>query len=190
MMSSWSRRTNQVWAMGSRGRLAACFLDSLATLEIPALGCGIPTVVSLISLRDGWQAEQPDRWLLLATWEVPAPLYGRIRGTHRSLQRRAGPLSGSLVPTGQWWAHLPMMPGYNNNTVNKLRLWRCPGQQSSTFRYSTRATTPRCGRQNFSENISRGSLSQRQRSRTVRLQQGVLLLLVPSMTLSAFAKPR
>jgi glycogen phosphorylase len=63
---------------GGLGRLAACFLDSLATLEIPALGYGICYEFGIFKqdIRDGWQAERPDTWLQLGNpWEIPRPEY-------------------------------------------------------------------------------------------------------------------
>ena len=61
---------------GGLGRLAACFMDSLATLEIPAIGYGIRYEFGIFeqSIKDGWQAESPDKWLRLGNpWELPRP---------------------------------------------------------------------------------------------------------------------
>jgi len=61
---------------GGLGRLAACFLDSLASLEIPAIGYGIRYEFGIFEqlLRDGWQAEKPDNWLRFGNpWELPRP---------------------------------------------------------------------------------------------------------------------
>lgn len=63
---------------GGLGRLAACFLDSLATLEIPAMGYGIRYEFGIFDqqIQDGWQVERPDRWLHLGNpWEIPRPEY-------------------------------------------------------------------------------------------------------------------
>ena len=67
---------------GGLGRLAACFLDSLATLEVPAIGYGIRYEFGIFDqlIRDGWQVEKTDKWLALGNpWEIPRPeiLYWR-----------------------------------------------------------------------------------------------------------------
>src|SRR5215216_488228 len=61
---------------GGLGRLAACYLDSLATLEIPSIGYGIRYEFGIFeqTLRDGWQVEVTDKWLRLGNpWEIPRP---------------------------------------------------------------------------------------------------------------------
>ena len=116
---------------GGLGRLAACFLDSMATLELPGYGYGIRYDYGMFHqrIRDGYQLEEPDDWLRLGNpWEVARPedtfrvqFYGRSehyvdeQGNHR---RR-------WVDTHDILA-LPYdipVPGYRNNTVNTLRLF-------------------------------------------------------------------
>ena len=61
---------------GGLGRLAACYLDSLATLEIPAIGYGIRYEFGIFSqvIQDGWQVETADKWLRLGDpWEIARP---------------------------------------------------------------------------------------------------------------------
>ena len=87
---------------GGLGRLAACYMDSLATLEIPALGYGIRYEFGIFDqlIRDGWQVEKTDKWLALGNpWETPRPEIAADvlpRRPHRGLPGRAGPLPRAL----------------------------------------------------------------------------------------------
>ena len=87
---------------GGLGRLAACYMDSLATLEIPTLGYGIRYEFGIFDqlIRDGWQVEKTDKWLALGNpWEIPAPgdrLRRGPRRPHRGLPGRARPLPRAL----------------------------------------------------------------------------------------------
>ena len=115
---------------GGLGRLAACFLDSMATLALPAKGYGIRYEFGIFEqrIREGWQVEHPDAWLRFGNvWEIPrhefsvvVNFYGRVEQ-----EERAGRLQTRWVDTQQVLAvpyDLPVA-GYNNNTVNNLRLW-------------------------------------------------------------------
>jgi starch phosphorylase len=116
---------------GGLGRLAACFLDSMATLALPAKGYGIRYEFGIFEqrLRDGWQVEHPDEWLGVGNvWEIPRPeyavavsFYGR---EHQELDAH-GRLRTRWVDTRQVLAvpYDTPVAGYNNNTVNNLRLW-------------------------------------------------------------------
>src|SRR5438093_78271 len=116
---------------GGLGRLAACFLDSLATLGLPGFGYGINYDYGLFrqEIRDGEQVEKPDNWRTYSSpWliERPAravvvPLYGRIEhGTDRA---------GNYNPMWLDWRvvlgvpHDMLIPGYGGRTVNYLRLY-------------------------------------------------------------------
>ena len=117
---------------GGLGRLAACFLDSLATLQYPAYGYGIRYEFGIFDqdIRDGWQVERPEEWLRYGNaWEVarpeyewPVAFYGRTEGGHdehgkyrvRWLDARHVLGTPFDVP----------IAGYRNGTVNTLRLWR------------------------------------------------------------------
>ena len=149
---------------GGLGRLAACFLDSLATLEIPALGYGIRYEYGIFnqSLRDGWQAEQPDRWLRLGNpWEVPRPDYMvevKFGGRTEAYNDEQGSYQVRWIPdrTVVGTPYDTPVPGYNNNTVNKLRLWSARASEEFNFQVFdagdyTRAVVDKT----FSETISK-----------------------------------
>ena len=149
---------------GGLGRLAACFLDSLATLEIPALGYGIRYEYGIFnqSLRDGWQAEQPDRWLRFGNpWEVPRPDYMvevNFGGCTEAYNDEQGSYQVRWIPdrTVVGTPYDTPVPGYNNNTVNKLRLWSARASEEFNFQVFdagdyTRAVVDKT----FSETISK-----------------------------------
>ena len=87
---------------GGLGRLAACYMDSLASVEVPAVGYGIRYEFGIFdqAIRDGWQCEITDKWLRNGNpWEIARSeiaLRGEVRRTHRAVHRRAGPLSRAL----------------------------------------------------------------------------------------------
>jgi starch phosphorylase len=116
---------------GGLGRLAACFLDSMATLELPGYGYGIRYDHGMFDqrLRDGHQIEEPDDWLRFGNpWEIPRPehtfrvqFYGRVE----AYSDGPGPQRYRWVDTHDVLA-LPYdmpVPGYANHTVNTLRLF-------------------------------------------------------------------
>ena len=113
---------------GGLGRLAACFLDSMATLQLPAMGYGLRYEYGIFrqTLRDGWQREEPDNWLRRAdpwevarpgeTVEVPLGCAFEVRGgSLRAVTDRPSTLIG--IPYDR-----PVV-GYGGRTVNTLRLW-------------------------------------------------------------------
>ena len=113
---------------GGLGRLAACFLDSMATLQLPAMGYGLRYEYGIFkqSLRNGWQEEGPDNWLRRADpWEVARPnetvevplgcAFELRGGSLRAVTDRPSTLIG--VPYDR-----PVV-GYGGRTVNTLRLW-------------------------------------------------------------------
>jgi len=126
---------------GGLGRLAACYLDSLATLEVPAIGYGIRYEFGIFDqqIRDGWQAETTDRWLRLGNpWEIPRPertfvvqfggrteAYEDDRGCYRVRWLPEKAVQGVPYDT-------PIL-GYRVNTVNLLRLWRAQAVESFDF---------------------------------------------------------
>lgn len=127
---------------GGLGRLAACFLDSLATLDIPAVGYGIRYEYGIFrqEFRDGYQVEQPDEWLFLDyPWEFPQPDdmipvgFGGYTEQHKD---QSGRLRIYWHPAEQVMGepyHL-LVPGFNTTTVNFLRLWRARATKEFDFR--------------------------------------------------------
>lgn len=128
---------------GGLGRLAACFMDSLATLEIPAAGYGIRYDFGIFfqNIRDGWQIETPDNWLRYGNvWEFPRPEYTYIinfYGRSESWTDEQGQIrkrwvdSDEIVATG----YDTPIPGYRNNTVNNLRLWSAKSSREFDLNY-------------------------------------------------------
>lgn len=116
---------------GGLGRLAACFMDSLATLEIPAYGYGIRYDYGIFRQKivRGYQVEEPDEWLSMENpWEKARPEYAyRIKFGGHTVQRknRNGRLVFDWVDTEDVLAtaYDTPVPGYGNRTVNNLRLW-------------------------------------------------------------------
>jgi len=117
---------------GGLGRLAACFLDSMATMSLPAYGYGIRYEFGIFDqeIRDGWQVERPEEWLRFGNvWEaarpeyvVPVRFYGR---TEKSTDEK-GELRVRWVDTRRVLG-VPYdnpIAGYGNKTVNTLRLWQ------------------------------------------------------------------
>lgn len=113
---------------GGLGRLAACFLDSMATMQLPAMGYGLRYEYGIFkqSIRGGWQYEQPDNWLRRPDpWEVARPqdmvevrLNCSFEVCGGSLRGIAGQPSSLLgIPFDR-----PVV-GYGGKTINTLRLW-------------------------------------------------------------------
>ena len=113
---------------GGLGRLAACFLDSMATLGIPGMGCGLRYEYGIFAqtIRNGWQFEMPDHWLSRPDpWEVARPeekvevhlgCSFEVRGgALRAIPGRPSTLFG--IPYDR-----PVV-GYGGKTINTLRLW-------------------------------------------------------------------
>lgn len=113
---------------GGLGRLAACFLDSMATMQLPAVGYGLRYEYGMFkqTIQDGWQQERPDNWLRHPDpWEVARPhekvevkLNSTVEireGRLRAVARRPSALIG--VPYDR------PVAGYGGKTINTLRLW-------------------------------------------------------------------
>jgi starch phosphorylase len=113
---------------GGLGRLAACFLDSMATMQLPAIGYGLRYEYGIFkqSIKDGWQLEEPDNWLRDDDpWEVPRPnekveiplncSFAVHEGTLRAVTGMPSAVIG--VPFDR-----PVV-GYGGKNINTLRLW-------------------------------------------------------------------
>ena len=117
---------------GGLGRLAACYLDSLATLEIPSVGYGIRYEFGIFNqeIRDGWQVEITDLWLQKGNpWEIVRPNvnYYVPFGGHTEMWNDAqGRLRVRWLPARmvKGVACDTPMPGFRVNTCNTLRLWK------------------------------------------------------------------
>ncbi|KAM6913032.1 glycogen phosphorylase, liver form [Xenentodon cancila] len=144
---------------GGLGRLAACFLDSMATLGLAAYGYGIRYEYGIFNqkIRDGWQVEEADDWLRHGNpWEkarpeytLPVHFYGRVEAT------RDGP---KWVDT-QVVLAMPYdtpIPGYMNNTVNTMRLWSARAPNDFNLRdFNVGDYIEAVLDRNLAENISR-----------------------------------
>jgi glycogen phosphorylase len=113
---------------GGLGRLAACFIDSLATMQIPAMGYGLRYEYGIFkqTIRNGWQREQPDNWLRWPDpWEVARP----EEVIEVKLNCSFEPQAGELKPVFGRPSNLLGIPfdrpviGYGGRTINTLRLW-------------------------------------------------------------------
>ena len=126
---------------GGLGRLAACFIDSLASLELPALGYGIRYEHGIFyqTLRDGWQVENTDNWLRFGNpWEVRRPEWSvevKLGGYTESYIDAEDRHRVRWVPA-KTVVGVPFdspIPGYRVNTANTLRLWSAEATQSFDF---------------------------------------------------------
>jgi starch phosphorylase len=123
---------------GGLGRLAACYLDSMATLEIPSIGYGIRYEFGIFSqiLVDGWQVEQTDKWLRRGNpWELARPEWAvevRLGGHTERYTDRTGRVHARWVPARKVLGtpyDTPIL-SYRSNTANTLRLWRAEAPES------------------------------------------------------------
>ncbi len=149
---------------GGLGRLAACYLDSLATLDIPSIGYGIRYEFGIFAqdIKDGWQIELTDKWLRAGNpWELPRPEWAvpvKIGGhTEHYLDNRG-------IKRVRWVPYqvlkgipydTPIM-GYQTNTANTLRLWTAQAPESFDFgAFNSGDYLGAVHEKVFSENISK-----------------------------------
>lgn len=116
---------------GGLGRLAACYVESMATLGIPGYGYGLYYEFGIFKqvIKDGWQVEEPDEWLKFGTpwaterpeYAINVPFYGKVE----TVKDEFGRTRFKWTETKNVLAiphDIPII-GYGNNTVNTLRLW-------------------------------------------------------------------
>jgi glycogen phosphorylase len=149
---------------GGLGRLAACFLDSMATLQLPGYGYGIRYEYGIFhqKIADGFQTETPDNWLRYGNpWEIPRTedLYPvRFYGRVRQYTDDRGRLHNEWLDTEEVIA-MPYdtpIPGYGNSTVNTLRLWSAKASREFDLRYFNEGDYQRAVEEKAaSENISK-----------------------------------
>ncbi|NDC13958.1 MAG: glycogen/starch/alpha-glucan phosphorylase [Synechococcaceae bacterium WB9_2_170] len=126
---------------GGLGRLAACFLESLASLEIPATGYGIRYEFGIFDqlIRDGWQVEITDKWLKSGwPWEIPHPdqaCFVGFGGSTESYKDDDGTYRVRWIPAEHAIGipHDVPVLGYRVNTCDRLRLWRADATESFDF---------------------------------------------------------
>jgi starch phosphorylase len=149
---------------GGLGRLAACFLDSMATQEIPCVGYGMRYEFGIFkqSFKDGWQVESPDDWLHYGNpWEFPQPddmVEVKLGGRTKHYTDEQGCYRVRWIP-GQTVLGEPyhtMVPGYRAGTVNMLRLWRARASKEFDFQLFDIGDYARAVEQKtYSENITK-----------------------------------
>ncbi|ALJ20838.1 glycogen/starch/alpha-glucan phosphorylase [Microbacterium sp. No. 7] len=148
---------------GGLGRLAACFIDSLATLGVPNIGYGIRYEYGIFrqTFVDGQQVEQPDAWLTLGNpWEFPHPESARTIsfGGHTETYDDEGVTRTRWVPgwTVRAVPYNYMVPGYQNGRVNTLRLWSAQATSAFDLRIFNSGDYAEAVRaRTFAENISK-----------------------------------
>lgn len=145
---------------GGLGRLAACFLDSLATLALPAVGYGLRYEYGIFSqkIHNGYQEELPDDWLAFGNpWEVARPeyvlpvrFYGEVKWHDGGRWTWEGAQVVLAIP------YDTPVPGFLNNTVNTMRLWSARSSKSFDLDYFNHGNYIKAVLdRNLAENISR-----------------------------------
>ncbi|MBZ0090755.1 MAG: glycogen/starch/alpha-glucan phosphorylase [Sulfuricellaceae bacterium] len=149
---------------GGLGRLAACFLDSMATMRLPGYGYGIRYDYGMFHQRieNGYQVEHPDNWLRYSSpWEFPRPevLYPvKFHGEVTQYTDERGMLRSHWIDTEDIMAMAYDMPvpGYGTNTVNNLRLWSAKASRDFDLGYFNEGNYIKAVEdKNESENLSK-----------------------------------
>lgn len=149
---------------GGLGRLAACFLDSMATLNLPGYGYGIRYEYGMFTQRieNGQQVEHPDNWLRYGNaWEFPRPevlhpvkFYGRVV----DFTDEDGKVRHQWMETDDVMAmaYDTPIPGYNTETVNNMRLWSAKATRDFNLKYFNEGDYIKAVEEkNGSENLSK-----------------------------------
>ncbi len=126
---------------GGLGRLAACYMESLASLQVPATGYGIRYEFGIFNqlIRDGWQVEVTDKWLKGGwPWELPQPdeaCFVGFGGRTENYTDEKGKYRSRWIPSEHAIGipHDVPVLGYQVNTCNRLRLWRADATESFDF---------------------------------------------------------
>lgn len=126
---------------GGLGRLAACYMDSLATLNIPAIGYGIRYEFGIFAqeIHHGWQVECTDKWLRFGNpWEIPRPEIAfdiKLGGYVEHFFDAKGHYQAKWIPDRlvKGVAYDIPILGYKANTANFLRLWKAEACESFDF---------------------------------------------------------
>src|SRR5271169_3137103 len=126
---------------GGLGRLAACYMDSLATLRVPAIGYGIRYEFGLFhqEIQDGWQVEKTDKWLHFGNpWEICRPEISYSVGAGGYTEQyhdQTGSLRVRWIPAHvvKGVAHDTLVAGYGDGMVDFLRLWASEAVESFDF---------------------------------------------------------
>ena len=126
---------------GGLGRLAACYMDSLASLNVPAIGYGIRYEFGIFDqeIRDGWQVEKTDEWLNLGNpWEICRPeiaYYVNFGGRTEKYRNDEGHFRVRWVPDRviKGIAYDTAVPAYRDEALNLLRLWKSGAVESFDF---------------------------------------------------------
>ena len=126
---------------GGLGRLASCYMDSLASLEVPAIGYGIRYEFGIFDqvIRDGWQVEVTDKWLRLGNpWEIARPELAfdvKFGGHTETYTDKQGNYRVRWIPETvvKGVAYDTPILGYRVGTCNRLRLWKAEAVESFDF---------------------------------------------------------
>jgi len=167
---------------GGLGRLAACVMDSLATLNLPGFGYGIRYDFGMFEQRldDGWQVERNDNWLHFGNaWELPryedtqiVRLYGRVQFYQDELGRTRASWADARSVTGVPFDSFII--GHRTDTVNTLRLWAARATRDFDFKFFNEGDYRRAVEEKFeTENISKVLYpnDQSERGKELRLKQ-------------------